>query len=477
MASKRQQESPISNRGPWLLASCAWLFAGQAGAFEMEMGSVTLQDTFTTPGWTSITFQQTFSARPVVVALPTTDGGDPATVRIRNVTTTGFEILQVEPSANDGPHVAMPTAYLGIEVGNHLLPDGSRITVLERSTTSFANRFISTTWDTVAFPSAFAGAPAVVAQIQTMTNESQSPPGTSSAPFMDVGIQNVNAGSMQVTLERAESTAGSVTVSERIGIVAVQNGMDFSFTDAFSSSVRLQSLLTTVNIQGYGNGCFTNNYAASFSTTPLAVASANTRSGNNGGWVRRCSQSGTSLGLTVDEDIDNDSERNHTGESAGIIAASTAFHANFDADLLVSKNVSTQADPFNGVTNPKAIPNADVEYRIGVINRGSASPDIDTVTITDDIPSALRLCVVAACYAGGPIIFDDSGSPVSTGVSLGTIEYSNNGGASFGYLPSPDSDGFDAAVDAVRITLSGMLTSIAPAGAPSFELRLAARVN
>ncbi len=477
MAGRRQQKSPRPKRGLWLLVSFAWLYAGQAGAFEMEMGPVTLQDTFTTPAWTSVVFQQAFSARPVVVAMPTTDGGDPATVRIRNVTSTGFEILQVEPNANDGPHIAMSTAYLAIEAGNHLLPDGSRITVLEQSTTSFANRFISTTWDTVAFPSAFTGAPAVVAQIQTMANESQSPPGNASVPFMDVGIRNVNAGSMQVTLERAESSAGSVTVSERIGIVAIESATNFSFTDAFSNSVQLQSILTPANIRGYGDGCFTNNYAASFSTTPLAVASTNTRSGNNGGWVRRCSQSGTSLGLTVDEDIDNDSERNHTGESAGIIAASTAFHANFDVDLLVSKNVSTQADPFNGVTNPKAIPNADVEYRIGVINRGSASPDIDTVTVTDDIPSALRLCVVAACYAGGPIIFDDSGSPVTTGVSLGTIEYSNDGGTSFGYSPSPDSDGFDAAVDAVRITLSGVLTSIAPAGAPSFELRLAARVN
>ena len=388
MASRCRQKSSSPIRGFRILAGCAWLCAGQVSAFEMEMGSVTVQDTFTTPAWTSVTFQQPFAARPVVVALPTTDGGDPATVRIRNVTSTGFEVLQVEPNANDGPHVAMPTAYLAVETGNHLLPGGERVIALERSTTSFANRFISTTWDTVAFPSTFIGTPAIVAQIQTMANESQSPPGNSSVPFMDVGIQNVNSGSMQVTLERAESIAGAVNVSERIGIVAIQSATNFTFTDALSNSVQLQSLLTPANIRGYSDGCFANSYSSPFASTPLAVASTNTRSGNNGGWVRRCSTSGTALGLTVDEDIDNDSERNHTGESAGIIAASRAFHANFDVDLLVSKNVSTQADPFNGGTNPKAIPNADVEYRIGVTNRGSASPDIDTVTITDDIPSA-----------------------------------------------------------------------------------------
>ena len=63
-----------------------------------------------------------------------------------------------------------------------------------------------------------------------------------------------------------------------------------------------------------------------------------TRNGNNGGWLRRCSQSSSSIGLTVDEDIDTDSERSHIGEAAGIVAASTAFHVNFAVDLAVSKS-------------------------------------------------------------------------------------------------------------------------------------------
>jgi len=176
-----------------------------------------------------------------------------------------------------------------VEPGNHVLPDGSRIMVLEHSTTSFANRLISTIWGLVRFPSIFPGTPAIVAQMQTMANESGNPPATSSIPFMD-----------------------------------------------------------------------------------------------DGGWVRQCSQAAGPLGLTVDEDSDNDSERNHTTESAGIIATSTAFHTNFDVDLLISKNVATRNDPFNGSRNPKAIPGADVEYRIGVVNSGSSSPDTNTLTIVSN---------------------------------------------------------------------------------------------
>ncbi|MBT8098098.1 MAG: H-type lectin domain-containing protein, partial [Gammaproteobacteria bacterium] len=98
-----------------LFITIALLFCAGTAAFEMEMGSVTVQDTFVTPAWTSVTFQQPFATTPLVFALPTNQGSDPATLRIRNVSTVGFEVLATEPSANDGLHVQMTTAYLAIE--------------------------------------------------------------------------------------------------------------------------------------------------------------------------------------------------------------------------------------------------------------------------------------------------------------------------------------------------------------------------
>jgi hypothetical protein len=460
-----------------LALACACLYLQQATAFEMEMGSVVLPDSSVIPAWTTVAFIQAFPSTPIVAALPTNQGTDPATIRIRNVTTTGFQIVQVEPNINDGPHAQMDTSYIAVEPGNHQLPDGSRLIAINHSTTSFANRFISTTWDTVGFPAAFPATPVIVAQIQTMANEAQTPPATSSFPFMDVGIRNVSTTSFQVTLERAESTAGTVNVNERIGIIAINNGVNLSFTDVLGTTIQMQSLLTARNIRGWDNGCYTNNYGAAFAATPLSVASANARFGNNGGWTRRCSESSTGIGLTVDEDTDVDTERNHITESAGVVAASQAYHANFGVDLLVSKLYSLLADPYNGVTNPKAIPDADVQYTIGVVNRASGSPDTGTLVVSEDIDPGLRLCVSATCLAGGPIVLDTSGSPVPPGVGLGTVRYSNDGGATYVYVPIPDADGFDTTVDAIEITMSGQLVGVAPAGAPSFELRLATRVN
>ena len=465
----------------WPGRFCALLLAAvgtNSAAFEMEMGAVTLQDTFTTPAWTTVVFQQAFAVTPLVFALPTDQGSDPSTIRIRSVTTTGFEILQVEPPANDGPHVAMDTAYLAIEPGNHTLPDGSAISAFSHVTTSFVNRFLpGQNWDTIAYTTTFAGTPAVLGSIQTTVSETGNPPATSSIPFMDVGIRNVTSTGMQVTLERAESTAGTVTFGETIALLVIDNLANINFVDAFGTSVQLQSLATASNVQGWDNGCFTNSYGVAFSGTPLAVASANSRFGNNGGWVRRCSESATALGLTIDEDIDNDTERSHIGESAGIIAASVAFHANLDVDLSVVKSVTTLSDPVNGSTNPKAIPIATVGFTIGVENSGSVSPDGSTLVVTDVIPNQLSLCVTGACFAGGPVILDTSGSPVPPGVSIGAVDYSDDGGTTYTYVPVPDVDGFDSAIDAIRVTLNGTMASIASAGAPSFELQMAARVD
>lgn len=440
------------------------------------MGAVTVNDTFIVPTWTTVTFLRPFPTTPLVFALPTTDGGDPATLRIRNVTPTGFQIVQTEPSANDGPHVAMPTAYLAIEPGDHVLPSGARILALEHSTTSFANRFLTTTWDTVPFPAPFTATPVMLGSIQTANNESGTPPSTSSIPFMDVGLQNVSTGFFQVTLERAESTAGSVTTPERIGLLAIDNFTNTSFVDSFGTAVQLQSLATAANIQGYSNGCFVNSYATAFGGTPIAVASAMTRNGNNGGWLRRCSQSAGSLGLTVDEDIDNDSERSHIGEAAGIVAASTSFHVNFDVDLAITNSVATVSDPINLTNNPKAISTAVVRYTVAVENSGSLSPDGNSLQITNDVPSTVALCITAACQPGGPVILDTSSSPVPPGVTIGNIEY-DDGSGTFAYPGAPDGDGFDSAIVAVRVQLNGTFASVATSGAPSFELLFAARVD
>ena len=80
------------------------------------------------------------------------------------------------------------------------------------------------------------------------------------------------------------------------------------------------------------------------------------------------------------------------------------------ADVSVAKTSTVISDPFNGTTNPKAIPGAVVEYCIVVTNAaGATATDIN---ISDDFSSeAATLEFAPDEYAtGGDIMVDGDGS-------------------------------------------------------------------
>lgn len=102
-------------------------FTDAVGTWGMESASFVLTDTTVDPTFKQVTFRQAYTTVPIVVVLATDEDSEPAAIRIRNITTTGFDAVQVEPANNDGEHGAMTMHYLAIETGVHELPDGTRI--------------------------------------------------------------------------------------------------------------------------------------------------------------------------------------------------------------------------------------------------------------------------------------------------------------------------------------------------------------
>lgn len=102
-------------------------FTDPTGTWKLEVASATLPDTVVDPSFKTVNFRQTYSSAPIVIVLATNETSDPAAVRIRNVTATGFEAVQVEPANADGTQGAMTLHYLAIDSGDHELPDGTRI--------------------------------------------------------------------------------------------------------------------------------------------------------------------------------------------------------------------------------------------------------------------------------------------------------------------------------------------------------------
>ena len=154
-------------------------------------------------------------------------------------------------------------------------------------------------------------------------------------------------------------------------------------------------------------------------------------------------------------------------------------------NLVIVKSVVTISDPVNGVTNPKAIPGSLKEYTIVVTNQGGGVTDNDTTQITDPIPAQAELVVSDLGGAGsGPVIFTQ-GSPTSgltytyTSLASGadSLDFSNDGGATWTYVPTPSGSGTDSAVNAIRIRPTGSFAGKSGPTAPSFTVRFRVQVR
>jgi hypothetical protein len=288
---------------------------------EMIAGRVTLKNTNTTAEFSEVCFDQPFSVTPLVFTLPTNDESASNVIRIKNVTTTGFEIAQVQSQGTNSGSVPATIDFVAIVPGQYNLEGGARMDVVSFNTNTFqGKRFPGNQrgYDDVNFSSSFSSAPAIIAAIQTMNNESGTPPGAASMPFLATAIRNVGTTDFDFALERVESLSGTLTNSEQVGYIAIDAGK----TGQLMPGINYQSILTPDQIT---HSCRTYAISISPGGLPLVVASQNRRGGGDGGWLQRCGLSNTSVGVKIDEDIDGDSERAHTSESAGILALGGTF--------------------------------------------------------------------------------------------------------------------------------------------------------
>lgn len=144
----------------------------------------------------------------------------------------------------------------------------------------------------------------------------------------------------------------------------------------------------------------------------------------------------------------------------------------------IVKSVSVLGDPVNGISSPKAIPGATMQYALLMTNSGTGPSDDDSLILIDEIPAnmALRVADFDASTAG-PVYFLD-GTPASTlihdFVSLDDltddIDFSNDGGSTWTYVPVPNTNGADINVNAIRINPKGQFPGDTGAGAPNFQV-------
>jgi hypothetical protein len=145
--------------------------------------------------------------------------------------------------------------------------------------------------------------------------------------------------------------------------------------------------------------------------------------------------------------------------------------------LTIIKTSSVLSDPVNNSTLPRRIPGAVVQYEINVTNAGPGSVDAGTLVITAPVPATTAMYVSTS--AGAPVLFDNGSTP--SGLSFnyaGHVSYSSTGvNGPWTHVPVPDANGFDAAVRAVRIAPTGLMSGASGGNNPSFTVRFRIRVN
>lgn len=172
---------------------------------------------------------------------------------------------------------------------------------------------------------------------------------------------------------------------------------------------------------------------------------------------------------------------------AAVVAESVqdTIEAIASPNISITKSVMAIDDPVNGPGNAFSIPGAIMLYTVIVQNSGPGQADNNSLTITDPIPVQGALKVDDIQGAGsGPVSFIDGTPSSNLAYTFGgladpndDLEFSNDGGTTFTYVPTADPTGCDAAVTHIRISPSGAFAADTGAGSPSAQFQFRFRIN
>jgi uncharacterized repeat protein (TIGR01451 family) len=161
----------------------------------------------------------------------------------------------------------------------------------------------------------------------------------------------------------------------------------------------------------------------------------------------------------------------HDSDTSAFIN-SQGFTNNFAPILALEKSVLTIHDPFNGASNPKAIPGSVLEYTITASNSGPAAADDGVIRITDAIPAGTKLCVSNSGHCVPPYLVT-----TTSGLTLGTVVYSTNNGATYSTSTSPNGDGVDTSITHLSAPTSGQFQPLTGGVPSSFSLKFRVMVQ
>lgn len=279
-----------------------------------EAGSVTFTQSDSNT-WFTVNLNNSYTNAVVVMGPVSIEGGNPSTVRVRNVNSTSFEFQLDEWDYLDGGHVEEIVHYIVLEAGVHTLEDG---TLVEAGNLSVDENFT-----TQSLSAGFAAAPVVVSQVTT-TNETSA---------VTTRQQSVGTGSFDVRLQEEENADGT-HAAETVSFIAFGAGT--------GSTAGLTFEATTV--ADVTHNYTTVNFGASFSSAPVFVSDMQTFAGTDPAVLRYDNLGAGSVEVKVEEEESSDTETNHANEVVGYVAFDAGIIEGTTA-LVASTTATTSTEP------------------------------------------------------------------------------------------------------------------------------------
>ena len=258
---------------------------GTGGEVVGQAGTVTFAQT-SSDQWFTVTFDEALTDAAVVMGPISLNGGQEATMRVRNVTETGFEYQLDEWNYLDGGHTTETVSWVAIESGVHQI--GGQTVMAGVSTASEVSSSVS-------FGQSFGSVPVVTAQV-TSTNDPDA---------VTDRIDGVTSTGFDVALDDEEANA-SAHGAEDLAWIAMEQGGDAA-----------AGLWAGATPNAVTQNVFTQSFGGAFGDEFAFVADMQTEDGGDPATVRLASLGASQASIFIEEEQSADAETTHTTEVVG----------------------------------------------------------------------------------------------------------------------------------------------------------------
>ena len=156
--------------------------------------------------WQTVRLEGVYNDPVIVVGPATPNGIEAVSFRVRNVTSTSFEINMNEFDFNDGYHIVEEVSWLAIEKGVHTLPSGQVIQA--------GYRELNEQFSSISFEQEFSEVPVVMSQVVSENGDT----------VLVTRQRDVTSLGFSAALQEQESFTGEIT-DETVSWIAIEKGV------------------------------------------------------------------------------------------------------------------------------------------------------------------------------------------------------------------------------------------------------------